>query len=245
MKDDFFGKTEDDKRHLELLSKLGEVYVYKELEQNSPEWCEARGGRMTASPAQKVMTIPKKVADRGKLSDGAVTHILDRLNEILTGKFTNFKNYSMDHGHKFEPEAGVYYENKYNVKLEKVGFISVGSHFGCSPDRLCGEFGTVQIKCPTAGGSYLKHLFDNKIEKDFIAQCNTEMFFSKRRWCDLFLYYTEAKSDSQRSIRIRFERNIDYLETLTERLLIYKNEYDEMLDLFLEDGSWDRTYKYD
>jgi len=53
--------------------------------QRTPEWIQSRMGRFSCSQLHRLMTEPKAKADKeaGKLSDGAITYVMECIAEKL------------------------------------------------------------------------------------------------------------------------------------------------------------------
>ena len=95
--------------------------IYRELEQNTPEWMQVRLGKFTASDCYAIGT-----AGSGKGKDGLETLCLEKASEILTGQLPEmFTNEDVERGHQLEQEARISYELETGRAVEQVGFIEV------------------------------------------------------------------------------------------------------------------------
>lgn len=123
--------------------------VWKELEQGSWEWLQARAGIPTASELASLLVAGKKDAPYG-LGTGAITYAHTVAAEVLLGgPVSTFKgNEHTERGHAMEPELADNYAILNGVDLDTVGFIRRGD-FGFSPDRLIvGKNAWLEVKAP-------------------------------------------------------------------------------------------------
>jgi len=149
-----------------------------DVEQGSQEWLNCRKGKVTASHATAIATDGK----------GLDTYILELMSDYYSsGERVYYSNPDMDRGNELEELAAAMYEMENGVTLEKVGFVEFNDYVGCSPDRLVGKNGLVEIKCPN-DKNYFKLLLDGKVSTDYIAQMQMQMLITGREWCDFVAY---------------------------------------------------------
>jgi len=154
--------------------------IIHDVEQGTPEWLELRKGRVTASHATAIATNGK----------GLDTYVLELMSEYYSsGEREYYSNADMDRGNELEELAASAYEMEVGVELEKVGFVEYNEFVGCSPDRLVGEDGLVEIKCPN-DKNYFKFLLEGEkaISTDYMAQMQMQMLITGRKWCDMVAY---------------------------------------------------------
>ncbi len=154
------------------------------IEQRTPEWFQARLGKLTAS----------RIADataRVKSGWGASrdNYMAELLVERLTGQpAPQYTNAAMEWGTQTEPEARTVYEFERNVTVESCGFIPhpVIAMSGASPDGLVGDFGLVEIKCPNTA-THISTLLGAAPEK-YVKQMQWQMDCVGSEWCDFVSY---------------------------------------------------------
>jgi hypothetical protein len=155
-------------------------------EQNSPEWYAARAGIPTASSFDKIITAT------GKPSAQAENYALRLLAEIMTGgPIQEFDgNGWTERGHELEQEAADYYAALNDDDPLSVGFVTNDAGtIGCSPDRLIGLDGLLEIKCPSAH-AHMSYLLDPEaLKKAYFVQTQGQLFVTGRKWCDLISYF--------------------------------------------------------
>ena len=108
------------------------------MEQRSPEWFEARRGRVTASKIPTIIRSPKQAM---------IDHIRDCLR--MEPRFKG--NAATQYGTDTEPEAREWLSKHLGKPIKEVGFMTwpLDDHFGASPDGIIEEDGTlIEIKCP-------------------------------------------------------------------------------------------------
>lgn len=184
-----------------------------ECEQRSPEWRQARLGKLTGSAAADMMTKIKtgESAARRKLR---VRLALER----LTGRSqeSDFVSASMQHGIDTEPMAVAEYEARTGTILEPVGFCDVPDLMtGCSLDSfVCGNEGIVEIKCPDSSTHY-EYLKAKKIPTDYYWQCLHNAWVTGVSFCD-FVSFDPRFEERLQFLCIRFEPTSQELRAYDE-----------------------------
>jgi len=118
------------------------------IEQRSPEWYQARVGKITASRFKDVMDRTQK----GLPGARRTAYMRSLLAERMTGAMVdNYANDAMKHGIETEPLAIEAYESTTAQFAEEAGFyLHPRFEFvGASPDRLVGDDTLVEVKCPS------------------------------------------------------------------------------------------------
>jgi YqaJ-like viral recombinase domain len=111
--------------------------------QGSIEWTAARLGRITASNMEKIIS---PTGHESKQGDKYMNRLIA---EIITGQSEESfaGNAHTERGNEFEQEAADYYAALNDLELQPVGFcLTDDGAIGCSPDRLIGEQGMLEIK---------------------------------------------------------------------------------------------------
>ena len=161
-----------------------------DVKQGSREWHDLRAGMPTGSSASRLVTPTGNAATAYK------EYAIELANDLFRGGVSKEKwkgNKHTDHGHKYEPIAADTYEFTYGVKLRQVGFCTDDEiTYGMSPDRLAGRSGLVEIKCLDDKGhtSAIVYYHENrKAPPDRIAQCQFQLYVSKKKWVDLYYWH--------------------------------------------------------
>lgn len=152
-----------------------EIFYYP---QYSPEWWEAHSKRLTASHAQAI----------GSNGAGLKTYVRELTRPFFSkAEKQTFSNKDTERGLELEPQADMVYCFKYGVETKEVGFVVYNDYVGCSPDRLVGNDGLTEIKCPD-DKAYFNLLLDKKIESKYIWQIQMQLLITERKWCDFVAY---------------------------------------------------------
>jgi hypothetical protein len=120
-----------------------------DMVQGSPEWLDARCGKATASRIADILAVKKD----GKPTAERERYLMELVGERLTGLTTqHYLTGPMLEGSEREPQAADAYAFLHGADVEKVGFVEhpTIAMAGASPDRLVGDVGLVEIKCPDA-----------------------------------------------------------------------------------------------
>lgn len=175
--------------------------IIHDLEQNSPEWYAIRSGIPTASSFKKLVTGTGK--DSSSIAEYARTLAAEKyagkpLDKWEGNKFT-------ERGHEMEPEAVDEYELINGVQAIEAGFVTsdCGS-YGCSPDRLVGDDGALEIKSLIAHRHIeaLQYIEKNgDIPPDYRSQAQGQILACEREWCDLMFFHPDLPSHTFRVVR--------------------------------------------
>lgn len=175
-----------------------------DMEQRSPEWYQARLGRLTASRASDMLATIKsgEAAARRNLRAQLVL-------ERLTGKPQEFGYVSaaMQQGIEREPDALLWYEALTGQIVRRSGFLVHDDLLaGASLDGHIGDFeGVVEAKCPIPA-THLEYLKTGRVPDEYAKQVTHQMWISGARWCDWFAFNPDFP-ESLRSRLVRVDRD--------------------------------------
>ena len=194
--------------------------------QGSPEWHQARLGKVTAS---RISDVAAKI----KTGWGAsrAKYMGELIAESLTHEPTpSYINAAMQHGTDTEPQAAAAYAFYTDAELELVGFVDHPKidQAGCSPDRLIGKDGLVEIKCPQTS-THIDTLLGGSIPKKYIDQMQWQMACTKRKWCDFVSFDPRMPPETQLFIQ-RVERDKERIKDLEEMVVDFLAEMNEKID---------------
>ena len=164
--------------------------------QGSPEWLQARVGRVTASRI-------KDVCAQGKGSAPSVTreaYMGELIAERLTGLASNdgYTNADMQRGTDLEPLARAAYEVRTKQMVDEVGLVlhPRNEFFGASPDGVVGTDGLLEIKCPRTH-VHISYLLNRKPPPAYIPQMAWQAFCCERSWVDFVSFDPKMPEDLQ------------------------------------------------
>lgn len=163
-------------------TRSGNLTVFPEIEQASPEWFDQRRGYVTASVVGKLLTPTLKVADNDTSRGLTNTLIAERI-----AGWTEDSPMTSDmwRGVEMEPYARDIYSTHYQ-QAECVGFMLLeadGWSLGASPDGLVGVDGGIEIKAPRAK-THLGTILADEVPAHYMGQIQASLLVSGRKWWD-------------------------------------------------------------
>lgn len=173
-------------------------------DQRSPEWYNARIGRITSSRIADALSVLK----RGGESAVRRAYRLEMIYEMLTGTWIeHYVSMWMEEGTENEPLARTAYEMARGVECEQVGFVlhPKNPRFGSSPDSLVGAYGLAEFKCPKHT-THLQYILDDVVPEEYQDQMLWQMACTERLWCDFVSFHPKMPDRHQLFIK-RLERD--------------------------------------
>jgi putative phage-type endonuclease len=192
------------------------------VKQGTPEWFEARRGKITGSRFKDVLST------RGNTR---INYMRELLLERKTGKSAeSYNNAEMIWGNATEPQARKYYEEFTGYKVEEVGFVDhpleqYRGYVGVSPDGLVDTRGIIEIKCPNSS-THLDYMAKNKLPSTYLPQCQGNMWVTGRHWCDFISF--DPRVDKEPFFCITVERDEEYIKKLAKSIDEFIQELVEM-----------------
>ncbi len=180
-------------------------------EPRSREWFLMRLGVPTSSEFHKIVT------PGGKISAQAEGYAHTLLAELMLGRSLDTPETQwMVRGQELEDEAIKAYELVAGVETSLGGFITNDDGtLGCSPDRLVGEDGILEMKVP-APNTHVGYLVSRDFGKEKWPQVQGQLLVSGRKWVDLMSYHPELPP-----VVIRAERDEKYIAILAPALATF------------------------
>ncbi len=153
-------------------------------EEGRAEWLRLRIGIPTASCFHRILT-PKKL----EISSQAVGYRNELLEEWITGEQIDAPQTEwMQRGVEDEDLAVSSYEGIYDIETQPGGFYtSDDGMLGCSPDRLVGDNGDLEIKTG-AVRTMVGYALNGKIAEDHMLQIQGRLMIHEREWVEVFAY---------------------------------------------------------
>jgi hypothetical protein len=186
--------------------------IIHNCQQGSEQWHRLRLGIPTASCFSKIVT------PGGKLSKQADGYMYRLLAEWLFGApledpESTYRSEWMQRGNDLEESAVHAYEFQTGRRAEKVGFVTNDEgNLGCSPDRLVGETGLLEIKVPSPP-VHVGYMLAGSIEQDYTPQLQGQLLLTARKWVDIVSYCPPFPL-----VIIRVQRDSSYQAALSEAL---------------------------
>jgi putative phage-type endonuclease len=189
------------------------------VEQQTPEWFALRCGVPSASNFSKIVTT------KGEPSKSAKEYMYTLAGEAIIGKKAKgYTSDAMQHGIDTEPEAVSTYEFITGLETAEVGFVTDDDiRIGVSPDRLVGEHGLLEVKCPMAN-THIKYLLEGKFPTAYFQQVQGQLMVTGREWCDFMSYVAGMKP-----FIVRVYPDKDFHEKLNKVLLAFCDGLEELI----------------
>ena len=156
--------------------------------QGTAGWFQDRLGKVTASKlhciAQRAVRNPDKPLK--KYDDYKAQLVLER----LTGKVADsFVTEAMEIGMAREDAAALHYAMETGADVQASPFVEQLeiAECGASPDRLVGDNGVIEIKCPQPA-AHMDFIMTGKIKEEYVWQIQWQMACTGRQWCDFVSY---------------------------------------------------------
>jgi len=192
-----------------------------EVEQRSEAWDRLRLGIPTSSCFEKIYTPGGKPSAMWKRYTYHL--IAERLLQRAVGTYTSP---AMERGVIVEADAAAWYELTEDIETQKIGFITTDDgKIGASPDRLVGDDGLLEIKCPEPAAQ-VEYLLTGKLDRTYYPQLQGQLYVSERAWVDIV-----AWSDALPSAVIRVERDEKYIDGLAKELARFNDEIERVMGM--------------
>jgi hypothetical protein len=195
--------------------------IFYAVEQNSLEWYQLRLGIPTASEFERIMTPAKR-----QYSSQAEGYMRRLIEEWWTGEQTESEQYQapwMERGQQLEDRAVMAYEDfelPFGEHTSPGGFVTTDDGLiGCSPDRLVGADGILEIKCPLLG-TQLHNVISQGWEKEHITQIQGQLWVTGRQWVDLYSFHPRCRLP-QGSRRVRVHRDEEFIAALETNVRLF------------------------
>lgn len=167
--------------------------IVHDVQQGSPEWFAVRRSIPTASQFHRILTpsklTPSAQADKyldELLAEAVLGEDCKTGDEEFTSPWTH-------RGIEMEPQAARWYAFEHDRDdVREVGFVTRDDGLvGCSPDRLVGDDGGLEMKCPNAA-NHMGHLRDPAaFYLKHRMQVQGCLYVTGRKWWDLMSYNPE------------------------------------------------------
>jgi putative phage-type endonuclease len=203
------------------------------VEQNSVEWLVARIGCATASRVKDIVgrkqptAAQKKAGEPGDYRQAHYDYMMELVAERLSGRAVDhYVSPAMEFGIETEPLAVAAYEVETGNAADPGGIWlhPTINWFAASPDRVLGEYGILEAKCPNTT-THLEYLCDGVVPLDYQPQILAQLSCSERKWADFVSFDPRLPSDLQLFVR-RYERNDEHVRIMEEEVIKFLAEVD-------------------
>lgn len=193
-----------------------------DCEQRSPEWFEARCGKVTASRIADLMAKTKT-----GYSASRANYLAELVAERLTGTVAEgYSNAAMAWGTEHETEARAAYQFYTDAEVTEIGFVlhPTIDRAGCSPDGLVSTDGMTEIKCPNTA-THIETLLTGTVPAKYIKQMQWQMRCCDRAWCD-FVSFDPRLPDRMQLFVKRVARDDAMLDEIEREVVAFLHEVD-------------------
>jgi hypothetical protein len=184
---------------------------HHDVAQYSAEYDRLKIGIPTSSHFHKIITPQGRPSKQWR--EYACVLIAER---ILQQKIEFYNSPAMERGLIVEADAADWYEFDQDVTVQRVGFITDDNHTaGCSPDRLVGDEGLLEIKAPLPH-TQVEYWISGEVHERFRPQLQGQLYISQRSWVDILCWH-----DVLPKVVVRVEPDKGFLEALGRELQIF------------------------
>ena len=184
--------------------------ILHDVAQYSEAYDRLKLGIPTSSNFHKIITPQGKPSKQWR--EYACLLIAER---ILQRKIEFYHSPAMERGVIVEAEAADWYEFDHDVTVQKVGFITDDHHtVGCSPDRLVGDDGLLEIKAPLPH-TQVEYWLSGEVNERFRPQLQGQLHVSQRSWVDIVCWH-----DVLPKVVMRVEPDEAFIKALDRQLQI-------------------------
>lgn len=193
------------------------------LIQGTQEWLRARAGRATASRIADIMAKIKSGAPGASRANYMAEIVAERLTGTPADQYVSKE---MARGTEMEPVACAAYEFYWDVETVEVGFVAHPfiDMAGASPDRLVGDKGLVEFKCPNTS-THINTLLSQSIGGNYIQQMQFQMACTERDWCD-FVSFDPRMPEALKLFIKRVDRDEVMIGAIEEEVQLFLAEVD-------------------
>lgn len=191
--------------------------------QGSPEWLQQRLGKVTAS---RMADVCAKI--KSGYAASRANYLAQLLAERLTGTVQeSYSNAAMQWGTDNEPYAADGYSFRTGNDLTECGFFDHPSipMAGASPDRLIGEDGLLEIKCPNTS-THIDTLLDGGPDRKYVLQMQWQLAcLPERKYVD-FVSFDPRLPERLRLFIKRLPRDEALIATLETEVRAFLKKLD-------------------
>jgi len=185
--------------------------IFHDVAQYSDEHDRLRLGIPTSSNFHKIITPQGKPSKQWR--EYACVLIAERL---LHRKLEFYNSPAMERGLIVEAEAADWYEFDQDVTVQRAGFITDERHrMGCSPDRLVGDEGLLEVKAPLPH-TQVEYWLSGEVSERFRPQLQGQLYVSQRSWVDILCWH-----DVLPKLVVRVEPDEKFITALDRELQIF------------------------
>jgi hypothetical protein len=194
--------------------------IYYNCAQYDAEYDRLKLGLPTSSNFNKILTPAGKPSTQWR---SYACHLL--AERILQRKIDTYTSPAMERGLIIEADAVRWYEFDTEETTQPIGFVTTDDgKIGCTPDRLVGDEGLIELKCPLPQ-TQMEYWITGEINDRYWPQLQGQLYVTERKWVDIISYHEELPK-----VVIHVERDEDYIEKLAKELDIFNHFIDRIME---------------
>lgn len=207
------------------------VGTHHEVEQGTEEWHQLRIGSLTASRIFDALKQTKSGQWAASRKDYRTELVVERLTNASPHYFVS---YEMQWGTDHEPDAAFFYGAVRQEHPQQCGVFEHPTikHALASPDRLIGDDGLIEIKCPKSA-THVDTLLNEYIPIEYQMQIDWQLACTGRKWCDFVSFDPRMPSHCRIYIE-RHHRNDAAIEAIENQVTGFLSEvaaeYDALMN---------------
>jgi putative phage-type endonuclease len=197
-----------------------------DCEQGTPEWHEARLGKVTASRIADLMAKTKSGWGASRKN-----YMAELIAQKLTGVIPeSYTNAAMQWGTDHEPQARANYSLEMGFPISEVGLVMhpTITEAAASPDGLVGDSGLVEIKCPNTA-THIETLRSQTIDGKYIKQMQWQMACTGCMWCDFVSFDPRMPAEMEMFVQ-RIIRDGKMIAEIEDAVTVFLTELTETVD---------------
>lgn len=197
--------------------------IFVQAAQGTPEWHQARCGKITASCFADAISLMSRVSGARKPGDptaAAERYAADIAIERISGQPYGEppKAWVLERGHTMEAAARMIYEARTGAFVTESGIcIDESEWFGYSTDGLVDANGLIEIKAPIDSSKILAMWQTGDIA-EYEHQMQGGMWLTGRRYCDFIMYVPDLASVGKDLYVKRIPRDDEFIDAMVQRL---------------------------
>ncbi len=193
--------------------------IHLPVDPGSVEWAKARLGIPTSSCFDRIVT------KSGKPSAQSNRYACTLIAESMLGHpVEQYESDWMLRGIDLEERAVSYYELQTDRETTSGGFCLTDDRMaGCSPDRLIGDVGGLEIKCPSEAVHVAALLGLEDVMAKHRLQIQGSLWVTGRTWWDFLSYHPELPP-----ALMRVERDEEFIAALEKHVRAFCVGLEEM-----------------
>jgi len=156
------------------------------FDQGSEQWEQIRKGKATASRFSDIVT-PKTLKLSRSSERYAAQLVAERLGiESTDAPPTHWQQWGME----AEEHAINEFQRTQDLTVQRVGFVELNEHCGCSPDGLIGDSELIEVKCPKSE-TLIQYQLNGKLPDEYRLQVQGSLWITGRSHCHFWGWHPQ------------------------------------------------------